>query len=274
MRHFVHKRFPRLGSLHRWELLELHNLQHFRWLRLSPFFFSVAPKMAGAPLSPSEVAEIRKMLAEWRHHRALETITISSSSEEATESIPSGSVFSPQTLEVCHAWSGMLAICPDMDNNHMAPAKSGYITGAFHCMLLQEAAEIDMRHLWTHDVHPVFDNMVPDLKTLQSGSGRKVGEILRAERAIPVVDAVAITSTAIERISGSGFDVRDCRGGENRSCCSGHRYFQRWPGQKKFETADCVHRLIVGIRIMLRKEKWPEMLLVFNFSSVSINKAM
>ena len=56
----------------------------------------------------------------------------------------------------------------------------GYITGAFHCMLLQEAAEIDMRHLRTHDVHPVFDNTVPDLKTLQSGSGRKVGEILRA----------------------------------------------------------------------------------------------
>ena len=37
-----------------------------------------------------------------------------------------------------------------------------------------------MRHLRTHDVHPVFDNMVPDLKTLQSGSGRKVGKILRA----------------------------------------------------------------------------------------------
>ena len=56
----------------------------------------------------------------------------------------------------------------------------GYITGAFHCMLLQEAAEIDLRHLRTYDVHPVFDNSVPDLKTLQSGSGRKVGEIMRA----------------------------------------------------------------------------------------------
>ena len=55
----------------------------------------------------------------------------------------------------------------------------GYITGAFHCMLLQEAAEIDVRHLRTHDVHSVFDNTVPDLKTLQSGSGRKVGEILK-----------------------------------------------------------------------------------------------
>ena len=29
------------------------------------------------------------------------------------------------TLEVCHAWSGMLAICPDMDNNHITPAKPG-----------------------------------------------------------------------------------------------------------------------------------------------------
>ena len=47
-------------------------------------------------------------------------------------------------------------------------------------MLLQEAAEIDVRHLRTHDVHSVFDNTVPDLKTLQSGSGRKVGEILKA----------------------------------------------------------------------------------------------
>ena len=56
----------------------------------------------------------------------------------------------------------------------------GYITGAFHCMLLHEAAEIDVRHLRTHDVHPVFDNTVPDSMTLHSGSGRKVGEILGA----------------------------------------------------------------------------------------------
>ena len=68
------------------------------WLNVmhpAHYFLETRPKVA--PLSPSEVAEIREMLAEWRHHRALETITISLSSEEATESIPSGSVFSPPT---------------------------------------------------------------------------------------------------------------------------------------------------------------------------------
>ena len=54
--------------------------------------------MAGAPLSPSELAEVRVMLQEWRQHRAMDTLSISSSgpSEEATGSIEprSGSIFS------------------------------------------------------------------------------------------------------------------------------------------------------------------------------------
>ena len=41
-------------------------------------------------------------------------------------------------------------------------------------MLLQEASEIDICHLNTHAVHAMFEETVPDLKTLQSGSGGKV----------------------------------------------------------------------------------------------------
>ena len=43
--------------------------------------------MAGAPLSPSELAEVRVMLQEWRQHRAMDTLSISSSgpSEEAIQ---------------------------------------------------------------------------------------------------------------------------------------------------------------------------------------------
>ena len=40
-----------------------------------------------------------------------------------TEMTPPVSRQPVPTLEVCHAWSGMLAICPDLDNNRMARAK-------------------------------------------------------------------------------------------------------------------------------------------------------
>ena len=105
----------------RWELLEFHNLQHFHLLRLSRLvFFALAAKMAGAPLSPSELAEVRVMLQEWRQHRAMDTLSISSSgpSEEATGSIepPSGSIFSSPTQPAESSDSDGSSIAVNMAN--------------------------------------------------------------------------------------------------------------------------------------------------------------
>ena len=47
-------------------------------------------------------------------------------------------------------------------------------------MLLQEASEIDIRHLNMHDVHAMSEESVPELETLKAGSARKVGMILKA----------------------------------------------------------------------------------------------
>ena len=54
---------------------------------LSHIAFVLFAAMAGAPLTPSELVEVRLMLSEWRQYRiAFDTVSIPSS-EEASRSI-------------------------------------------------------------------------------------------------------------------------------------------------------------------------------------------